>query len=81
MLLTRVVALEQRIDAIGHKIGELEQKLEALQKGTHNDILDLVRKWNARVDDLKVSIQQGSRENKQRIHGWRIKCKVSKVPS
>jgi len=54
------MALEQRIDEIDHRIDELEQKLEALQKGASDNILELKEKCNAKVDDLRESIQKGS---------------------
>ena len=38
MLVTRAMALEQKIDGIDGRIDKLDQKLEALQKGTNDDI-------------------------------------------
>ncbi|KAJ8437341.1 hypothetical protein Cgig2_009681 [Carnegiea gigantea] len=43
------MALEQRIDGVDDRIDKLGQKLEALQKGTNDDISELTKKWNART--------------------------------
>ena len=44
MPVTRVMAIEQRIDEIDKRIEELDKRSEALQKGTNDDILDFANK-------------------------------------
>ena len=61
------MALEQRIDGIDDRIDKFDQKFKALQKGTNDDFLELSKKWNARWDELRQSLQTGSKENQQRI--------------
>ena len=57
------MTLEQRIDGIDESIEELDKKLEALQKGHNDDILDFAKKWNARWNGLRESLQRVSSEN------------------
>ena len=54
------MTLEQRIDGIDESIEELDKKLEALQKGNNGDILDFAKKWNARWNGLRESLQRVS---------------------
>jgi len=59
------MTLEQRIDGIDESIEELDKKLKALQKGHNDDILDFAKKWNARWNGLRESLQRVSSENLQ----------------
>ncbi|KAJ8432710.1 hypothetical protein Cgig2_009768 [Carnegiea gigantea] len=68
-LVIGAMTLEQRINGIDDRIDGLDKKLEALQKGTNDDVLDLAKKWNARWDELRKSLQKGSKKIQQHIRG------------